>query len=119
LEDVLAHIGDISGAKRKQNLTEHAQDARVSKRLATVNREIPVDVDLGAEAVRAPDRSKLREVFRRYELRDPLRRMEEALGDAEQAAPAAVGEIELAGRVREGAVGDISKMLPAAGARGG
>src|ERR1700709_655436 len=31
LEAVLDHIDDISGAKRKQNLTEHAEAARVSK----------------------------------------------------------------------------------------
>src|SRR6267143_1489338 len=34
LEQVLDHIDDISGAKRKQNLTEHAEDARISKALA-------------------------------------------------------------------------------------
>ena len=39
------------------------------------------------EVVRgAPDRSRLREVFREFELRDPLRRLEEALGE-EDAAP--------------------------------
>ena len=32
-----------SGAKRKQNLTEHAEDARMSKQLATLQREIPLD----------------------------------------------------------------------------
>ena len=36
LEDVLASVDQISGAKRKQNLTEHAEDARMSKRLATM-----------------------------------------------------------------------------------
>ena len=40
LEDVLAHIDEISGPKRKQNLLEHAEDARVSKRLATVQRDV-------------------------------------------------------------------------------
>src|ERR687887_277019 len=30
LEEVLAHIDEISGAKRKQNLVEHADDARLS-----------------------------------------------------------------------------------------
>ena len=46
LEEVLAHIPDISGAKRKQNLTAHAEDARISKQLATVDRDIPLDFDL-------------------------------------------------------------------------
>ena len=82
---------EISGAKRKQNLLEHAEDARVSKRLATVQRDVAVELDIAAEAAREPDRSRVREVFREYELRDPLRRLEEALGDPEVAAPALAG----------------------------
>src|SRR5271167_2654153 len=74
LEGVLSHIDDISGPKRKQNLLDHAEDARVSKQLATVQRDIDVDVDLAAEAAREPDRARVREFFRRYELRDPRRR---------------------------------------------
>ena len=35
LEAVLDSVDEISGAKRKQNLTEHADDARLSKQLAT------------------------------------------------------------------------------------
>src|SRR5205085_10515281 len=31
LEEVLSSIDEISGAKRKENLTEHADDARTSK----------------------------------------------------------------------------------------
>ncbi len=102
LEDVLAHIDDIKGAKRKQNLLEHAEDARVSKRLATVQRDVAVEFDIAAEAVREPDRSRVREVFREYELRDPLRRLEEALGDAETAAPAPAADVVLTARVMRG-----------------
>jgi DNA polymerase I len=111
LEDVLAHIPEISGAKRKQNLEQHADDARVSKRLATVDRAVPFELDPAAEAARPPDRSRLREVFREYELRDPLRRMEEALGELEEAVPAAAAELELAGRVRVGSPGEIGELL--------
>src|SRR2546423_4101044 len=50
LEEVLAHAEDISGAKRKQNLTEHADDARISKELATAQRDLEVDVDVPAHA---------------------------------------------------------------------
>ncbi len=108
LEQVLAHIPDISGAKRKQNLQEHADNAHVSKRLATVDRGVPLDFDPGAEAARAPDRSRLREVFREYELRDPLRRMEEALGEAEEVVPAPSAELQLAGRLLAGGPTDIA-----------
>jgi DNA polymerase-1 len=110
LEDVLAHIDDIKGAKRKQNLLEHAEDARVSKRLATVQRDVAVDFDIAAEAVREPDRSRVREVFRQYELRDPLRRLEEALGDPDVAAPALAAQVTLTARVRAGAVSDITHL---------
>jgi len=79
LETVLASVDRISGAKRKENLVNHAEDARVSKELATSIRDVEVDIDL-EECVAAPiDRSRIREVFRRFELRDPLRRLEETL----------------------------------------
>jgi DNA polymerase-1 len=110
LEQVLASIDEISGAKRKQNLTEHADDARVSKQLATAKRDIPLDLDV-AEFVSAPaDRSRLREVFREFELRDPLRRLEEALGSADAAAPAPVAEQALTARLRMGSLDDLARL---------
>jgi DNA polymerase I len=110
LEGVLAHVGEISGPKRKQALVEHAEDARVSKRLATVQREVDVEIDIAAEAARDPDRARIREVFREYELRDPLRRLEEALGDPELAAPAPAATLTLSGRVRSGTPADIARL---------
>src|SRR3954451_651483 len=109
LETVLASIDQISGAKRKENLTNHAGDARVSKVLATMQRDLPVDLDVIAEAARTPDRSKLREVFREFELRDPLRRLEEFLGE-DEAAPAPVAETTLSARVRAGTLADLAGL---------
>src|SRR5215218_10447547 len=83
LEGVLAHVDEISGAKRKQNLTEHADAARLSKQLATMVHNVPIELDIEAELARVPDRSNLRAVFREWELREPLRRLEEALFTAE------------------------------------
>ncbi len=110
LEDVLAHIDEIKGAKRKQNLLEYAEDARISKQLATVQRDVAVDFDIAAESIREPDRSRVREVFRQYELRDPLRRLEEALGDPEVAAPTSAAEVKLSGRVRAGTPADLAGL---------
>ena len=53
LETVLGSVDEISGAKRKENLTNHADDARVSKQLATILRDVPVDIDPAHEAARA------------------------------------------------------------------
>jgi DNA polymerase I len=77
LEAVLDSIDEISGAKRKQNLTEHAEDARVSKQLATLKYDIEVPIDVRTEARKTPDRSRLREVAAEFELRAVMRRLDE------------------------------------------
>ncbi len=88
LEGILASVNEVSGAKRKENLVAHADNARLSKQLATAIRDVPIEgLDLDGSLEREPDRSRLREVFREFELRDPLRRLEEALGGEEAAAP--------------------------------
>ena len=86
---MLGSIDDISGAKRKENLTNHAGDARMSGELATIQVDVPVEIDVGSCAAQEPDRSQIRETFRIFKLRDPLRRLEEALGEDDAAPPAA------------------------------
>ncbi len=54
LEQVLASVDEISGAKRKQNLVEHADDARMSKQLATLQYDIETGVDLEAAMEASP-----------------------------------------------------------------
>jgi DNA polymerase-1 len=111
LEAVLDNVDQISGAKRKENLTNHADDARISKHLATAKRDIPLDgLDVAEYVSAPPDRSRLREVFREFELRDPLRRLEEALGSADAAAPAPVAEQALSAQVRSGTVDDLARL---------
>ena len=84
LEAILENVDQVSGAKRKQNLTEFAEDARVSKQLATMKFDIDCGIDLDRLMERSPDREKLREFMRDFELRAALSRLEEALGDSEQ-----------------------------------
>jgi DNA polymerase I len=110
LESVLEHVEDISGAKRKQNLIEHADDARTSKLLATAKRDIPLDLDLQEFVAAPPDRSALRDTFRQYELREPLRRLEEALGSADAAAPAPAAEGVLKARLRPASLEDLARL---------
>ena len=80
LEEVLDNVDKISGAKRKENLTEHADDARVSKQLATLHHDIDVRArPRGADGREPMDRSRLREFAREFELRVILERLEEEL----------------------------------------
>jgi DNA polymerase-1 len=111
LETILASVDEISGAKRKENLVNHAEDARVSKVLATVKRDIPVEIDLAAELEKAPDRSRLREIFREFELRDPLRRLEEALEDLdEDTVPQPETQTAVALPVRRGTAAEVAAL---------
>jgi DNA polymerase-1 len=111
LEGVLDSIDEISGAKRKENLANHAEDARVSKHLATAKRDIPLDgLDVAELVSQAPDRSRLREVFREFELREPLRRLEEALGSADAAAPAPVAGQMLGAQLRKGGLREVERL---------
>ena len=105
LEEVLDHVDEISGAKRKQMLTEHAEDARISKRLATLQDDIDTKLDLGELMGVAPDRSRLREVAREFELRQVIQRLDEELPDE---VPEAVAEEEIEVQVSEGTLADLA-----------
>src|SRR2546426_6085045 len=73
LEDVLEHAEEQSPARRK-NLTEYADQARQSKELATMRRDLELDCDPAGLVLEPPDRSQLREMFRKVELRGLLSR---------------------------------------------
>jgi DNA polymerase I len=77
LEGVLRAVDQISGAKRKQNLTEHADDARISKRLATMVDDVEVPIAVAEELRSPPDRSKLRDAAAEFELRAVIQRLDE------------------------------------------
>jgi DNA polymerase I len=111
LEGVLSHVDDISGAKRKQNLTEHADAARLSKQLATMVKDVPVELDFEAELGKVPDRTNLRTIFREWELREPLRRLEEALFAAEaEAVPRPEAADARTVPVRPATTADVAKL---------
>ena len=107
LEGVLANIDKISGAKRKENLTNHAEDARISKQLATAITDIDIELDLDELMSKRMDRSRLREVAREFELRVILERLEEELG-ADFVPDAKVDE-ELDATAEAGSISDLAE----------
>ena len=84
VEEVLAHVDDLSPA-RARALREHADQALASKLLATMRRDLPLDVDPAELVSGPPDRSQLKELFRRFEFRALLGRVDEL----DEAVPAA------------------------------
>jgi DNA polymerase-1 len=93
LEDVIEHAGELSPA-RARNITEHADQARVSKELATMRRDLEIDCDPAALVLAPPDRSQLKEIFRRFEFRNLLNRVDE-LDVAIPAAPIQATGVEV------------------------
>jgi DNA polymerase-1 len=94
LDKVLESVDEISGAKRKENLTNHAEDARMSRALATLQYDLETGVDLAAAMESEPDRGALRDFMREFELRAVLERLEEALPEGD-AVPGRKVETEL------------------------
>jgi DNA polymerase I len=104
LEDVLEHVDDLSPARSK-SLAEHADQALASKELATMRRDLPLDVDPAELVLSPPDRSQLKEIFRRFEFRNLLQRID-VIDEALPAAP-----MKLEGIVvpwREGELEDVA-----------
>ncbi len=108
LEKVLESVEEISGAKRKQNLVEHAGDARMSKQLATLHYDIETGVDLAQAMSSEPDRGALRDFMREFELRAVMERLEEALPEGD-AVPGRKVETELEVETEEGSAADLGK----------
>jgi DNA polymerase-1 len=108
LEEVLAKVDKVSGAKRKQNLVEHAEDARVSKELATLHCDIDTGLALEDVMKVRPDRGALRDFMREFELRAVMERLEEGLPDSE-AVPGRSVETELEVEAVEGTPADLAE----------
>jgi len=89
LEEVIAHADELSPA-RSRAIREHADQARASKVLATMRRDLELDVDPGGLVLDPPDRSQLKEIFRRFEFRNLLNRVDVI----DEALPAAPREVE-------------------------
>ena len=106
LDKVLESVDEISGAKRKENLVNHADDARMSKVLATLQYDIETGVDLAGALDTEPDRGALRDFMREFELRAVMERLEEALPEGD-AVPGRKVETELEIETVEGTPAEI------------
>ncbi|HEX9351951.1 MAG TPA: DNA polymerase I [Gaiellaceae bacterium] len=89
LEEVIEHAEELSPGRRR-NITEHADQARQSKELATMRRDLDLDCDPSQLVLAPPDRSQLKEMFRRFEFRNLLGRVDEL----DVAVPAAPMKVE-------------------------
>ncbi len=88
LEEVLDHVDELTPARSKA-IREHADQARTAKELATMRRDLELETDPAALVLSPPDRSELAEIFRRFEFRNLLNRIDEL----DEAVPAAARSV--------------------------
>ena len=104
VENVLAHVGEVSGKKLKENLQTYADQARLSKELATIELHVP-DLAFAEEDYRIqPDMEKMQAFCDDHELRAVWRNFERLYGSAELA-------LDLDGEENGAAAQDLSYDL--------
>jgi DNA polymerase-1 len=80
LETLLAHTHEIKQDKRRQTLIDNADKARLSKRLVTLDQNVPLDVPVDALAVHEPDYKHLIAFLKAMEFNTITRRIAEKSG---------------------------------------
>lgn len=73
LEDLIAHTGRIKKEKLRTLVSENADLARLSRKLATLDTAVPVDCNLGDLRLKEPDWTALHALFRELEFGSLLR----------------------------------------------
>lgn len=92
VEEVLANVDRVSGKKLQENLRENVDKAKMSKELATILREAPVELDVQETGYDGYDGGLLSEFFKRMEFKSLLSKIKvdapvEGEGQAANAAP--------------------------------
>jgi DNA polymerase-1 len=67
LDTILARAGEITQKRPREALAQYAEEARLSRRLVTIRRDAPVDLELESSIAQEPDRERVREVLSRLE----------------------------------------------------
>ena len=98
LEGVIEHSHELKG-KLKERVEENKELALLSKELATICLDIPMEYDWGSMTMEAPNSEALRETLENLEFRTLARRIlgaaaTESTGESTQAAPLAAGTDE-------------------------
>ncbi len=68
IEALVERVSEVKG-KLQEKIIAHADQARLCKRLATINCHTPITIELNALAVRDPDRERLQALFQEFEFR--------------------------------------------------
>ncbi len=82
LEDIIAHVDEVTPTRARNALSANTEQALQSKHLATIVRDLDIQVDLDAARVGNYDREEVAELFRELEFRSFLGKLPEPLTSA-------------------------------------
>ena len=91
IENMLANTDEIANAKLRTKVEENAQLAMMSKRLATINRYVPLELDFDVLKKEEPDYPKLIELYTKLEFKSFLKRLD--VKEVSAAVPETVLEV--------------------------
>jgi len=75
LDNVLSNLKDIKSASKRSLIEAGIDQARLSKDLATIDVDVPIEVDIEELKLKEPDRDSLIELFRALEFKNLLREL--------------------------------------------
>ncbi len=78
LENIVEHVDDVTPTRARNALSGNVEQARESKRLATIVRDVELDLDLEAARVKDYDREKVIDLFRTLEFRSLMAKLPES-----------------------------------------
>ncbi|MGH2617634.1 MAG: DNA polymerase I, partial [Thermomicrobiales bacterium] len=81
VEEIIAHLDEITPPRARNALAAGIEDARFSKRLTTIVRDLPIAIDLDRSHVGNYDREAIIELFRELEFRTLANRLPEQRAD--------------------------------------
>ncbi|MEK1851720.1 MAG: DNA polymerase I [Phyllobacterium sp.] len=89
LDTLLARAGEIKQQKRRENILQYADQARISRQLVTLKKDTPIDVGIEDFSLEPQDGRKLIAFLKTMEFNSLIRRAAEATGvDASEIEPA-------------------------------
>ncbi len=68
VEGLLDHVDELKG-KQQEKVRDNADQARLSKKLATIQLDVPIEANWNEIVLEAPDREKLVPIFAEFEFR--------------------------------------------------
>ncbi|MDP5079944.1 MAG: DNA polymerase I, partial [Opitutales bacterium] len=68
VEGIIEHVDELKG-KQQERIREHADNARLSKKLATIQLDVPIESDWDSIRLDSPDQEKLVPIFAEFEFR--------------------------------------------------